>query len=95
MPARPKYITCLDCGRSVTVRRRGSIPTHCRGGCKPSRLEAPNSASEADKAPKAAPKKNRPATESTESDESLGPADPWEGTKPGPVYLTDVTRSFR
>jgi len=87
VPTRPKYVTCRDCGRSVSVRKRGPLPSVCRGGCPPSLLKRPE-----------LKKKVRPKRSSQEpvqqmkSNAPLGPADPWQ-RQSGPVYLSDVIRN--
>lgn len=96
--SRPEFITCFKCGRSVSVKKRGRIPTQCRGGCPASRIarwgdKARPRAKKDDSAERVSkdPGNVRPARNavSEPSRYSDGPADPW-APRTGPVYLTDV-----
>lgn len=77
VPTRPKYVTCRDCGRSVSVRKKGPLPSTCRGGCPPNLMTK-----------KVRPKRTLPEPVQKQAF-PLGPADPWQPTR-GPVYLSEV-----
>lgn len=98
--SRPESVTCIYCGRSVSVKKRGRIPTRCRGGCPVSRLsrwsdKARPGVKKEDSTEKvsAASGKVRAARKpaSQPSRYNDGPADPW-APHVGPIYLTDVMR---
>ncbi len=84
IPARPQFVTCRNCGRSVAVKKRGRLPTRCRGGC-------PRYAGTRVTPAEERPAKVRAARRSVPASPRFvdGPADPWHVPR-GPVYLDEV-----